>query len=33
VQNLLQQVRASVGTLEVPTLADSLAAVRGQGKE
>lgn len=33
VQNLLQQARASVGTLEVPTLADSLAAVRGQGKE
>nr|CCA82565.1 probable bifunctional: uroporphyrin-III c-methyltransferase and uroporphyrinogen-III synthase transmembrane protein [blood disease bacterium R229] len=33
VQNLLLQARASVGTLEVPTLADSLAAVRGQGKE
>ncbi|CCF98738.1 Probable bifunctional: uroporphyrin-III c-methyltransferase and uroporphyrinogen-III synthase transmembrane protein (fragment) [Ralstonia solanacearum K60] len=32
-QTLLQQARASVGTLEVPTLADSLAAVRGQGKE
>jgi len=33
VQNLLAQVRTSVGTLQVPTLADSLAAVRGQGKE
>ena len=33
VQNLLAQVRATVGTLEVPTLADSLAAARGQGKE
>ncbi|MHC6084021.1 fused uroporphyrinogen-III synthase HemD/membrane protein HemX [Ralstonia solanacearum] len=32
-QTLLQQARASVGTLEVPTLADSLAAARGQGKE
>jgi uroporphyrinogen III methyltransferase/synthase len=33
VQNQLAQVRAAVGTLQVPTLADSLAAVRGQGKE
>lgn len=33
VQNQLAQVRATVGTLQVPTLADSLAAVRGQGKE
>ena len=33
VQNLLAQVRTMVGTLEVPTLADSLAAARGQGKE
>ncbi|MGM3273870.1 fused uroporphyrinogen-III synthase HemD/membrane protein HemX [Ralstonia sp. 24A2] len=33
VQNLLAQVRTTVGTLEVPTLADSLAAARGQGKE
>lgn len=33
VQNLLAQVRTTVGTLQVPTLADSLAAVRGQGKE
>ncbi|MGC5807662.1 fused uroporphyrinogen-III synthase HemD/membrane protein HemX [Ralstonia pseudosolanacearum] len=32
-QTLLQQARASVGALEVPTLADSLAAARGQGKE
>ncbi|MHA6831784.1 fused uroporphyrinogen-III synthase HemD/membrane protein HemX [Ralstonia pseudosolanacearum] len=32
-QTLLLQARASVGTLEVPTLADSLAAARGQGKE
>lgn len=33
VQNQLTQVRAAVGTLQVPTLAESLAAVRGQGKE
>ena len=33
VQNQLSQVRAMVGTLQVPTLADSLAAVRGSGKE
>ncbi|CAJ0879381.1 hypothetical protein R20233_02504 [Ralstonia sp. LMG 32965] len=33
VQNQLSQVRATVGTLQVPTLADSLAAVRGSGKE
>lgn len=33
VQNLLAQVRSTVGTLEVPTLADSLSAARGQGKE
>jgi len=33
VQNLLAQVRTTVGTLQVPTLADSLAAARGQGKE
>lgn len=33
VQNQLAQVRAAVGTLQVPTLADSLAAVRGSGKE
>lgn len=33
VQNLLAQVRTTVGTLEVPTMADSLAAARGQGKE
>ncbi|MET3447705.1 fused uroporphyrinogen-III synthase HemD/membrane protein HemX [Ralstonia sp. 1138] len=33
VQNQLAQVRAMVGTLQVPTLADSLAAVRGSGKE
>lgn len=32
-QTLLLQARASVGALEVPTLADSLAAARGQGKE
>ncbi len=32
-QTLLQQARASVGALEVPTLGDSLAAARGQGKE
>lgn len=32
-RNLLGQVRTSVGTLELPTLADSLAAARGQGKE
>jgi len=33
VQNQLSQVRATAGTLQVPTLADSLAAVRGSGKE
>jgi uroporphyrinogen III methyltransferase/synthase len=33
VQNQLSQARATVGTLQVPTLADSLAAVRGSGKE
>jgi len=33
VQNQLAQVRTTVGTLQVPTLADSLTAVRGQGKE
>ncbi len=33
VQNLVAQVRTTVGTLQVPTLSDSLAAVRGQGKE
>ncbi|MCO5399783.1 fused uroporphyrinogen-III synthase HemD/membrane protein HemX [Ralstonia soli] len=33
VQNQLAQVRTTAGTLQVPTLADSLAAVRGQGKE
>lgn len=33
VQNQLAQVRTMVGTLQVPTLADSLAAVRGSGKE
>ncbi len=33
VQKVLSQVRATAGTLQVPTLADSLAAVRGSGKE
>lgn len=33
VQNQLAQVRTTAGTLQVPTLADSLAAVRGSGKE
>jgi len=33
VQNQLAQVRTAASTLQVPTLADSLAAVRGQGKE
>ena len=33
VQNQLAQVRSAVGTLQVPTLVDSLAAARGQGKE
>lgn len=33
VQNQLSQARATVGTLQVPTLADSIAAVRGSGKE